>query len=94
MEIINLTLCHHKYVTTHSVHCVDKSVLLLLMYVMGKHVMPHKHIMYHVLLTHQYIGPMRQCCHTILVMQLILAIFCFTDLRYIPCLVVSEVPES
>lgn len=33
MEMINLTLCHHKYVTTHSVHCVDKSVLL--MYVMG-----------------------------------------------------------
>jgi len=29
MEMINLILYHHKYVTTHSLHCVDKSVLLL-----------------------------------------------------------------
>lgn len=91
MEMINLTLCYHKYVTMHSVHCVDKSVLLLLIMLW---VMHHKHIMYHVLLTHQYIGPIHQCCHTILVMQLNLAIFCFTDLQYIPCLVCSEVPES
>ena len=50
--------------------------------------------MCHVLLTHQYIGPILHCCHTILVMQLILAIFCCTDLQYIPCLVCSEIPES
>lgn len=35
MGMINLMLCYHKCVTTHSMHCVDKSVLLLLMYVMG-----------------------------------------------------------
>jgi len=59
-------------------------IVLIKVYFFFQHmlwVMHRKHIMYHVLLIHQYIGPVHQCCHIILVMQLILAIFCFTDLR-------------